>query len=423
MTTRMRAYLALEDGMVFEGWSCGASGEATGELCFNTSMTGYQEIVTDPSYAGQIITMTMPQIGNYGVNPEDSESRGIFARGMVVREMCFEPSNWRSTSSLPDFLKKHNVVAIEGVDTRQIVRHLRERGALRCVISTLDADYDSLVAKAQSAPTLVGQDLVATVAYPAKYTFDEDRPEDLCCAETGERRIEPSYRVVAFDSGVKYNILRCLSELGCHVTVVPATTSAAEVLALKPDGIFLANGPGDPDAVDYLYQTVKELIGKKPLFGICLGHQMLSLAIGAQTYKLKYGHRGGNHPVRNMLTGRVEITSQNHGFCVDFASMGALSAESLHVPAINADDLGAWVEAGIAPVIDSQNFGRVQLTHINLNDMTVEGIRLLDYSAFSVQYHPEAAPGPHDAHYLFGEFVAMMEEAQQAHKREAGDEQ
>jgi carbamoyl-phosphate synthase small subunit len=410
VTDRARAVLALEDGTVFEGWSCGASGEADGEICFNTSMAGYQEVLTDPSYAGQIVTMTMPHIGNYGVNGADMESRGIFARGFVVREMSAEPSNWRSEESLPEFLVRLGIVAIEGIDTRRLTRHIRETGAMRAVISTEDLDADSLVAKAASSPGLVGRDLVADVAVTDSYSWGVEGPEgDALPVDTGILPVEPRYRIVAFDSGVKYNILRRLSEAGCEVIVVPPTTSPEEALSHEPTGFFCANGPGDPSAVGYLYGTLRELIGTKPLFGICLGHQMLSLAVGAETYKLKYGHRGGNQPVMNLLSGQVEITSQNHGFCVDFASIGPLSSEDSGGLEHGADDLAAWVESGVAPVVDSEEFGRVQLSHVNLNDMTTEGIRLLDQPAFSVQYHPEAAPGPHDARYLFGAFCRLMD--------------
>jgi carbamoyl-phosphate synthase small subunit len=407
---REKALLALEDGTVFEGLSCGAPGEASGEICFNTSMAGYQEVFTDPSYAGQIITMTMPHIGNYGVNGADMESRSIFARGMVVREMTHVPSSWRAEESLPEFLARFGVVAIEGVDTRRLTRHIREAGAMRAVISTVDLDPTSLVAKAAASPGLVGRDLVAEVAVTAPYRWGFDMPEGIeSPVDTGVLPVQPAYRVVAFDSGVKYNILRRLAEAGCEVVVVPPTTSAEEVLAHHPNGIFVANGPGDPAAVDYLYGTLRELLGAKPVFGICLGHQMLSLAVGAQTYKLKYGHRGGNQPVKNLLTGTVEITSQNHGFCVDFGSIGALRAEESGGLTHDASDLGEWAHSGVAPVVRSEAFGRVQLTHVNLNDMTTEGIRLLDAPAFSVQYHPEAAPGPHDARYLFGAFTRLMD--------------
>ncbi len=411
MKERAPALLALEDGTVFEGWACGAPGEADGEVVFNTSMTGYQEVLTDPSYAGQIVTMTMPHIGNYGVNGADMESRGIFARGFVVREMCSEPSNWRSEESLPGFLARHGIVAIEGVDTRRLTKHIREAGAMRAVISTADLDPASLVAKAKASPGLVGRDLVAEVAASERYKWGTAGPEGRVPVDTGVLPVRPKYRVVAFDSGIKYNILRRLAEAGCDVLVVPPTTSSADVLAENPDGIFLANGPGDPSAVEYLYGTLRELIAEKPLFGICLGHQMLSLAVGAETYKLKYGHRGGNQPVKNLLTGRVEITSQNHGFCVDFGSIGGLVPEESGGLEHAAGDLGAWSAAGVAPVVRSAEFGRVQLTHVNLNDMTTEGIRLLDAPAFSVQYHPEAAPGPHDARYLFGVFTRLMDGA------------
>jgi len=407
---RSEALLALEDGTVFVGISCGAAGEADGELCFNTSMSGYQEVLTDPSYAGQIVTMTMPHIGNYGVNGADMESRGVFAKGFVVREMCDEPSSWRSEAALPDFLAERGIVAISGIDTRRLTRHLREGGAMRAVISTTDLDAASLVAKAQAAPGLVGRDLVAEVATCEAYTWGADMPPG--CeqpVDTGVLPVTARYRVVAMDSGIKYNILRRLSEAGCDVHVLPPTATADEVLALDPHGVFLANGPGDPSAVDYLYGTLRDLLGIKPVFGICLGHQMLSLAVGAQTYKLKYGHRGGNQPVMNLLNGRVEITSQNHGFCVDFGSIGALDTAASGGLSLDANDIGAWVKAGVAPVVNSPRFGRVQLTHVNLNDMTTEGIRLLDQPAFSVQYHPEAAPGPHDARYLFGAFTRLMD--------------
>jgi carbamoyl-phosphate synthase small subunit len=402
--------LALEDGTVFRGVSCGAPGEAAGELCFNTSMSGYQEVLSDPSYAGQIVTMTMPHIGNYGVNGADMESRGVFARGFVVREMCDEPSSWRSESSLPTFLEERGIVAISGIDTRRLTKHLRERGAMRAVISTTDADEISLVAKAKDSPGLVGRDLVAEVATAEAYRWGREIPPGCeFPVDTGVLPVSPSYRVVAMDSGIKYNILRRLAEMGCDVTVLPPTASAEQVLALEPDGVFFANGPGDPSAVGYLYGTLRDLIGVKPVFGICLGHQMLSLAVGAETYKLKYGHRGGNQPVKNLLNSRVEITSQNHGFCVDFASIGSLVAEDSAGLTLPADDIAGWVAAGVAPVVRSERFGRVQLTHVNLNDMTAEGIRLLDAPAFSVQYHPEAAPGPHDARYLFGAFARLMD--------------
>jgi carbamoyl-phosphate synthase small subunit len=409
VTTDTKAMLALEDGTVFEGWSCGAPGEADGEAVFNTSLVGYQEVITDPSYAGQIVTMTMPQIGNYGVNGADMESRGSFMRGLVVREMSRIASSWRAEASLPEFLRREGVVAIEGVDTRRLTRHIREHGAMRAVISTTDVDAASLIAKAAASPGLVGRDLVREVAVDSAFEWGNEDPTGCLPVDSGVLPVSPAYRVVAFDSGVKFNILRRLSEAGCAVRVVPPTTSAAEVLALDCDGVFLANGPGDPAAVDYLYSTVRELLGVVPLFGICLGHQMLSLAVGARTFKLRYGHRGGNQPVMNLLTGRVEITSQNHGFCVDFGSIGPLNGGLSGDLAYDAGDLRAWVQAGVAPVVVSDTYGPVQLTHVNLNDMTVEGIRVLERRAFSVQYHPEAAPGPHDARYLFGAFTALMD--------------
>jgi carbamoyl-phosphate synthase small subunit len=405
---RQRALLAFEDGTVFSGWSCGAHGTAEGEICFNTSLTGYQEVLTDPSYRGQIVTMTMPHIGNYGVNAEDMESRGVWASGFVVRECATTTSNWRATESLRAFLERTGTVAIEGVDTRRLTRHVREAGAMRAVISTEVTDPDALVARARASAGLVGRDLVREVAIDAPRTWDAAGYPDAGTCDFGPTPDARPFKVVAMDSGIKYNILRQLCAAGCHVTVVPPTTSAAEVLAYDPDGVFVANGPGDPEAVGYLYGTLRDLIGAKPLFGICLGHQMLSLAVGADTYKLKYGHRGGNQPVRNLITGGVEITSQNHGFCVDFASIGELSVADSGGLALPLDDLGLWVAADTAPVVVSERFGRVQLTHVNLNDMTTEGIRLLDVPAFSVQYHPEAAPGPHDARYLFGAFARLM---------------
>ena len=410
MTIRQPALLVLEDGTVFEGLSCGAPGETAGEAVFNTSMAGYQEVFTDPSYAGQIVTMTSPHIGNYGVNAADMESRGVFASGFVVRELSAVASNWRSEETIGAFFERNGVVAIEGVDTRRLTRHIREAGALRAVLSTTDLDPASLTAKAQASPGLIGRDLVAEVAVTERFTWGGETPPGCDIpVDTGILPVNPRFRVVAFDSGIKYNIVRQLSEEGCEIIVVPPTTNAAEALALDPDGVFFANGPGDPSAVSYLYETLRELLGKKPVFGICLGHQMLSLALGCTTYKLKYGHRGGNQPVKNLLTGRVEITSQNHGFCVDFGSIGALDVARSGGLELDPADLGAWVRAGVAPVLQSERFGAVQLTHVNLNDMTVEGVRALDQNAFSVQYHPEAAPGPHDARYLFGAFMRLME--------------
>jgi carbamoyl-phosphate synthase small subunit len=359
-----RAILAIENGVVLEGRSAGAEGEATGELVFNTSMTGYQEILTDPSYAGQVVTMTYPLIGNYGVNPEDVESRRPFARGFVMRECCFEPSNWRSTQSLPEYLRMNRIVAIDGVDTRRITKMLRSEGAMKCVISTTDFDPESLVRKAQESPDMAGSDHVKAVTVDQAYVWNPDS--------------EGPWNVVAFDYGIKHNILRILAEKGCRVTVLPATASAEEALSHNPDGIFLSNGPGDPAALPYIYPTVQGLIGKKPVFGICLGHQILGHALGGSTYKLKFGHRGGNQPVMHHDTGKVEISAQNHGFAVD---------------------------------PDSLDPDVVRVTHINLNDQSVEGLEHRKLPVFSVQYHPEASPGPHDSHYLFDRFIRSMQEA------------
>lgn len=359
----MKAILALADGSVFEGRGVGAEGESYGELVFNTSMTGYQEILTDPSYAGQIVTMTYPHIGNYGVNEEDLESRQPFVRGFVMRECCFEPSNQRATASLPEYLKRNNILAIDGVDTRRITRILREKGAMNAVISTVDLNAESLVQKAKTAPGMAGSDFVKEVTIGQPYVSPA----------AGEGK----YNVVALDFGMKQNILRLLNESGCNVTVMPATASAEEVLAQNPDGVFLSNGPGDPAALDYIYPTVQGVFDSgKPVFGICLGHQIIAHALGGQTYKLKFGHRGGNQPVRNEQTGSVEITSQNHGFAVDPQSL---------------------------------NQAEVELTHTHLNDNTCSGLRHKSKPIFSVQYHPEASPGPHDSRYLFEDFTRLME--------------
>jgi carbamoyl-phosphate synthase small subunit len=356
----VKAILALEDGHVFEGRAVGAEGEATGELVFNTSMTGYQEILTDPSYAGQIVTMTYPHIGNYGVNEEDVESRRPFLQGFVMRECCFEPSNWRATKSLPDYLRDNGVVAIDGVDTRKITRLLRTKGALKAIISTTDLDHGSLVQKAIDAPDMVGSDYVRAVTVDAPYQWNT----------------EGKHHIVAIDYGIKYNILRLLAETGCRVTVVPATMSAKDILALEPDGIFLSNGPGDPGALPYVYPTVRALMGQRPIFGICLGHQILAHAFGGKTFKLKFGHHGGNQPVLSEHTGQVEISAQNHGFAVD---------------------------------ADSLDSACIRVTHVNLNDRSVEGLEHLKLPIFSVQYHPEAAPGPHDSRYLFQRFIDSIE--------------
>jgi len=372
---RATAVLALENGITIVGEAIGAIGaECTGELVFNTAMTGYQEVLTDPSYKGQVVTFTYPHIGNYGVNEEDVESSGVQASGLVVHELSAVVSNFRATSSLQSYLQTHGVAGIEGVDTRMIVRILRTEGALRCVIAHGEnLDMEELVAKAKAVPSMNGLDLTSLVTTKHPYEWANDaatqwgyRPEVLGAVTRK--------RVVAIDYGVKRNILRRLSHHGCNVTVVPATATAAEIMAYNPDGIFLSNGPGDPAAVTAGIQTVRDLLGAKPIFGICLGHQILSLAVGAKTYKLKFGHRGANHPVQDLRTGSIEITSQNHGFAVDPASLPSNAV----------------------------------MTHVNLNDNTCAGIALTDVPAFAVQYHPEASPGPHDSDYLFDEFVAMM---------------
>ena len=383
----MKAILALADGRIFEGIGFGAEGEAVGEVVFNTSMTGYQEILTDPSYEGQIVAMTYPEIGNVGVNPEDVESRRPFVRGFIVKNYTPQPSNWRSAQALHEYMKANRIVGIEGIDTRALVRHLRDQGAQQATISTVSDNADQLVAKAKASPGLVGVDLVREVSCAEPYDWNEGRwqlnggyrrrqPAALAGTRTTEDRGDaPMFSVVAYDFGIKYNILRNLVEAGCRLRVVPAATPAEDVLALNPDGIFLSNGPGDPDAVPYAKENVRKLIGKKPIFGICLGHQIMGLALGGKTYKLKFGHHGGNQPVMDLTTRKVEITAQNHGFAVD--------ADSLK--------------------------GAVEVTHLNLNDNTVEGLAHRELPIFSVQYHPESSPGPHDADYLFKRFIKLMQ--------------
>ena len=368
------AKLVLEDGTIFTGRAFGADGEVFGEVCFNTSLTGYQEILTDPSYCGQIVTMTYPMIGNYGINLEDVESRSLALSGFVVRELCRTPSNYRSTMTLDEYLRINNVVGIEGVDTRSLVRRLRTRGAMTGLISSVDIDDESLLRKVRECPGLVGRDLIREVLPEKSYGWTEGLSTLARAGDAPTRKLSRTPHVVAIDYGMKLNIARHLQEHGCKVTIVPGTATSQEILALKPDGVFLSNGPGDPRPLDYAITTVRELLGKTPVFGICLGHQLLGLAAGAEIYKLKFGHRGANQPVLNHQTGRVEITSQNHGF--------ALRAETLPK--------------------------NVEVTHLNLNDQTVEGIRLTDVPAFSVQYHPEAAAGPHDSRYLFGNFLTLM---------------
>lgn len=371
----MKAFIALEDGTTFAGQSFTGHGEAIGEIVFNTSLSGYQEILTDPSYTGQIVTMTYPLIGNYGVNPEDMESAAIHPRAFLIKEYNGFPSNFRSTRPLADFLKEYGILGVEGFDTRALVRHIRSKGAMKGIVSTLDLDKDSLVQRAKQWPGFIGLDLVRDITCKEPYGWANNRPVPGSNFTTAEAGKVGAPKVVAFDFGIKFNQLRILTEKGCRVQVVPAHTSAAAVLAMQPDGIFLSNGPGDPAGVEGVVDTIRALLGKKPIFGICLGHQMLGLAYGGTAYKLKFGHRGGNQPVKDLTTGHVEITSQNHGFCID---------------------------------IDSLPPGEVEVTHINLNDNSLEGMRHTRYPAFSVQYHPEHAPGPHDAVYLFDRFLDMM---------------
>jgi len=366
-----KAILALADGTVFHGKSLGATGEVTGEVVFNTSMTGYQEILTDPSYRGEIVTMTYPLIGNTGVNAEDVESGKPHLSGFIVREACEVPSNWRSSMSLDAYLKENNIIGLQDIDTRALVRHIRTHGAQVGIISTQDADPASLVNKAKAAPGLLGRDLVKEVTCKESYRWDETLWK---LGEGYGRRDGHRYKVVAYDFGIKRNILRNLAGLGCDLTVVPATTPAEEVLAMNPDGVFLSNGPADPAPLLYAQENIRRILGKKPIFGICLGHQLLAIALGGKTYKLKFGHRGGNQPVQQSCK-KVEITSQNHGFAVEPGSIQDCAV----------------------------------ISHINLNDNTVEGLEHRSLPAFSVQYHPEASPGPHDARYLFPRFIEMME--------------
>jgi carbamoyl-phosphate synthase small subunit len=370
----MEAILALEDGRIFRGRGFGAACERTGEVVFNTSLSGYQEILTDPSYAGQIVILTYPHIGNYGTNPLDNESARPHAEGLVVRELSQLASNWRSEEATANYLANFGVPAISDIDTRALVLHLRRHGALRGVLSTTGRDADQLVRKAQASPSMVGQDLASRVSTrsPYEWTTSSEDPSRPSPSVAPAR-----FHVVAYDYGIKQNILRWLVDVGCRVTVVPAQTSAADTLALKPEGVFLSNGPGDPEPLAYAARAVRDLLGRVPIFGICLGHQVIGLALGGKTYKLKFGHHGGNHPVLNLETNRVEITAQNHGFAVDPDSLPA---------------------------------GDVVLTHRNLNDDTLEGLRHRSLPLFSVQYHPEASPGPHDSTYLFGKFVKLMEE-------------
>lgn len=374
------AKLALTDGTVFEGRAFGASGEYHGEVVFNTSMTGYQEILTDPSYCGQIVTMTYPLIGNYGINLEDVESGGLSLRGFIVKELCRHESNYRSSQSLDSYLQKHGVIGIEGIDTRALVRRIRVHGAMTGIISTDDLDNDSLIEKARRSPELAGQDLAREVIPTESSGWSEGLNDifrdPVTSGYNGIHDVSTNEgpHVVAIDYGMKWNIPRHLRQLGCKVTVVPGTWNAEQILELNPAGVFLSNGPGDPRPLEYAISTIQGLLGKTPVFGICLGNQLLGLACGAEIFKLRFGHRGANQPVLDRNTGKVEITSQNHGFALDAASMPS----------------------------------NVEVTHVNLNDQTVEGIRHKDYPAFAVQYHPEASAGPHDSHYLFGQFREML---------------
>ena len=358
-----KAIIYLEDGTTFRGQSLAATGETSGEFVFNTSLTGYQEVLTDPSYAGQIVVMTYPLIGNYGINKEDVESAKVQVSGFVVKEFCRKHSNFRATQSLIDYLNENKIIAVEGVDTRALTRHLRLFGAMKGMVSTEDFDKKSLESKLRKVPSMVGCDLVKGVTTAKKYIWEPGK--------------NYRYKVAAIDCGIKLNILRILSGLGCEVHVFPATATAEDIKAVNPDGLFLSNGPGDPAAVSYVIKTVQQFFGKVPIFGICLGHQILGLALGGKTYKLKFGHHGVNHPVKDLVSNKISITSQNHGFCVDMNSL-------------SKDD--------------------VEVTHINLNDNTVEGLRHKKYPLYAVQYHPEAAPGPHDAKYLFGQFIDAMEQ-------------
>ena len=371
-----QAVLALEDGTIFEGTSFGAPVERTGEVVFNTAITGYQEIFTDPSYCGQIVVLTNPQIGNYGANRADCEARGPYIEGLVVREISPVASNWRADDKAEHFLARHGIPVIADVDTRKLVRLLRDRGAMRGIIAVGSHEHHQLIEAARGAPNMTGQNLVRKVSTASPYEWTTG-VEPVSVSDRRAAADAPHFHVVAYDYGIKRNILRHLVQIGSRVTVVPADTSSEDVLALKPHGVFLSNGPGDPEPLERQSVEVKKLIGKTPIFGICLGHQILGLALGGKTYKLKFGHHGANHPVLNRQTNTVEITSQNHGFCVDPGSLR------------DAD---------------------VEITHMNLNDQTVEGFRHRSEPVFCVQYHPEAAPGPHDSHYLFHDFAKLMEE-------------
>ena len=373
----MQAILALEDGRVFRGKGYGAKGECYGEVVFNTSITGYQEIFTDPSYAGQIVILTNPEIGNYGTNADDNEANRPYIEGLIVREFSRVSSNWRSQQVAEEYLERFKIPVLADIDTRSLVRHLRDNGVMRGVISCLETDADKLIAKARSIPKMDGTDLAKVVSTKQRYVWEVGERSHEPTEVVGVKDEPPRFHVVAYDYGIKHNILRKLRKEGCKVTVVPAETSAEDVLALKPDGVFLSNGPGDPEPCTYAQENIRRLMGRQPIFGICLGHQLVGLALGGKTYKLKFGHHGGNHPVKQLQSGKVEITAHNHNFAVD---------------------------------PDSLAQSEVELTHIDLNDNTLEGLRHRNLPLFTVQYHPEASPGPHDSHYLFKDFVNMMEE-------------
>ncbi|MEC8691552.1 MAG: glutamine-hydrolyzing carbamoyl-phosphate synthase small subunit [Verrucomicrobiota bacterium] len=387
----MKAILALEDGRHFIGESFGATGEQSGEICFNTSMTGYQEILTDPSYRGQIVTMTYPHIGNYGVNSKDTESHTPHVRGFVIEELCEVPSNWRSEASLDSYLKDNNIIGIQGIDTRALTKHIREKGAMKAFLGTGEIDPSEAVEKAASSNSMLGADFVREVTTEESYHWDSDgkesrqwvlanpttKPDEVDGKDHYLSLPEIKYNIVAYDFGVKRNILRCLRREGFDVTVVNARTKASDVLSMNPDGIFLSNGPGDPEALGDIHKEINLLLGKVPVFGICLGHQVLAHALGGKTYKLKFGHRGANQPVKDLRTGAVAITSQNHGFAVDSYSLTT----------------------------------NTEVTHIKQKDDTVEGLRSTDHPTFCVQYHPEASPGPNDANYFFSEFAQLIDQS------------